>query len=170
MIFLLCICAALGRSRFAAPILGLDTVFEFDGEEADFGGADVLDRVRRKGAEPLNFWDGGSGSGLAGVESDIALAVAADEFAGRKRVNDAGPTMRVDGYEATGSDADFENADAIVFKEQAMVSRGGGQGVERIGPGPGSLLQQGAPYVSFRLKRGGQSLALRTEVEESGTK
>lgn len=122
MIFLHCTCAALGRSRFAAAAQVLDTVFEFDGEKTDFGGAYVLDRMRRERAEPLNFWDGGSG--LAGVESDVALAVAADELARGKRVNDAWPTMRVNWYKATGSDADFEDADAVVFEQKSMVRRG----------------------------------------------
>jgi hypothetical protein len=49
-----------------------------------------------------------------------------------------------------------------------MVGGSRGEGVEVVGPGSGG--QRIAPYAPLWLRRGGQSLALRRKVEESGRK
>ena len=98
--------------------------FEFDAVKVERGVAEVLDGVGGFGREAANR----VGADLDGSGREVRGGEEA-EVAGGVEVEDAGPGVGVHGLDGVGRDGDVEDADLVVFKEDAMVSGSGEEGV-----------------------------------------
>ena len=125
-----------GSSRVAGG------VFEFDADDVEGDGADVLEGVGLEGGRP----GGGAGeqrwAGTA-IHEDGAGGVAADAGAPGEEVEGAGPAMGVEGDGLAGGDGDVQDADGFVLEEEGVVLGGGDEGVEIVRLGMGVERHEG---------------------------
>jgi hypothetical protein len=106
----------------------------FDDDDMNVGGADVLDGVRWIRRRPDSA---GAGFVLSAVEFDVAVGIAANHVRATEDVLHSGPAVSVDWNKCTGWDEDVEDADVFVFEDESVEVGRGDECVERGGPGWG---------------------------------
>lgn len=92
--------------------------------------------MRREGRSPLGNRLLRRRADRATVEEEISLVVAPQKIALPCHVDCGRPLVRVHRHKLARRDAHFEDAHALVFKQQLVMLRRGNDGIERIGPRP----------------------------------
>src|SRR4051812_19749128 len=121
----------MGITRRLIQINSL-SLLNFDDDDVDVGGADVLDGVGRVRRGP---GDGRTGFGLSAIKINVAVGVAANHVGAAEDVLHSGPAVRVYRDGSAGRNDDVENSDVFVLENEAMEVGRGDEGVKMGGRG-----------------------------------